>query len=272
MNLPLESRPNGRLSILTEDEKTILFEKIKEYHNNKLKPTLYDMQQLVLAQNKKSISPDTLRNYILDSELFRIIKGEPIDEKRYLVDQKNIDNFYISLKKLVDNCPASSMLNTNEAGQDEFVDTHFMNVIVPSSCTDATTKIPVRRQCKRSTLVHCICADGTMTKPLLIIPRKTLDSVLLKRLTCNNIMIKYQDKGFANTDLIRTWLEEIFLPTVQQKLNEENQRSGFSSDAILILDGFSAHAKVFSQIDLTIFNLKLVYLVPHSSLLYQPLD
>lgn len=79
MNLPLESRPNGRLSILTEDEKTILFEKIKEYHNNKLKSTLYDMQQFVLAQNKKSISPDTLRNYILDSEFCRITKGEPID-------------------------------------------------------------------------------------------------------------------------------------------------------------------------------------------------
>ncbi|KAK8890374.1 hypothetical protein M9Y10_035150 [Tritrichomonas musculus] len=148
-----------------------------------------------------------------------------------------------------------------------------MNVIFPSSCTDATTKILVRRQCKRSTLVHCTCADGTMTKPLLIIPRKTLDSVLLKRLTCNNIMIKYQDKGFAkNTDFIRTWLEEIFLPTIQQKWNEENQRGGFSGDAILILDGFSAHAKAFSQIDLTNYHLKLVYLVPHSSHLCQPLD
>lgn len=86
-------------------------------------------------------------------------------------------------------------------------------------------------------------------------------------------MIKYQDKGFAkNTDLIRTWLEEIFLPTIQQKWNEENQRGGFSGDAILILDGFPAHAKAFSQIDLTNYHLKLVYLVPHSSHLCQPLD
>ena len=67
-------------------------------------------------------------------------------------------------------------------------------------------------------------------------------------------------------------LEKIFLQTVQQKQNKQNQRSGFPSDAILILDGFSAHAKTLSQIDLNNYHLKLIYLVPHSSHLCQLLD
>ena len=160
----------------------------------------------------------------------------------------------------------------DEAGQDEFVDSHSMNVIVPFSCTDATIKVPVRRKCKRSTLVHCICAYGTAMKPLLIIPRKTLDSILLKRLTCNNVNINFQEKGYANTNLIKKWLEEIFLPTVLEKWNAENKRSGYTGPAVLILDGFSAHAKALSQIQLNQYHLRLIYLVPHSSHLCQPLD
>lgn len=69
-----------------------------------------------------------------------------------------------------------------------------MMVIVPISCIDKVTKNPVRRQSKLATLVNCICADGTMTKPLLIFPRKTPDSVLLKRIICYNVIMKYQEK------------------------------------------------------------------------------
>lgn len=217
------------------------------------------MQQFILTKLRKSLSPDTLHIYIIDSELFKIIKGEPIDEKRYFINPNDIDNFYQNLKTLVDGCPASLVFNM-EAGQDEFVDSHSMNVIVPFSCTDATTKVPVRRKCKRSTLVHCICADGTVMKPLLIIPRKTLDSIL----------IKFQEKGYANTSLIKKWLEEIFLPTVLEKWTAENKRSGYTGPAVLILDGFSAHAKALSQIQLNQYHLRLIYLVPHSSHLCQP--
>ena len=113
----------------------------------------------------------------------------------------------------------------DEAGQDKFIDTYSMMVIVPISCTEKITKIPVRRQSKRATLVNCICADGTMTKPLLILPRKTLDSVLLKRITCNNVMLKYQEICYANTDIIIKWLEEIFLPTVEDKRMEVSKSS-----------------------------------------------
>lgn len=124
LSLPLESRPNGRPFILTQEEKEILFEKINDYHSKQIKPTLYDMQQFILTKLRKSLSPDTLHNYIIDSELFKIIKGEPIDEKRYFVNPNDIDNFYQNLKTLVDGCSASLVFNMDEAGQDEFVDSH----------------------------------------------------------------------------------------------------------------------------------------------------
>ena len=272
LSLPIIPRPNGRPQSLTSEEKLILFDKIQEYHDKNIKPTLYDMQQFILSTIRKSISPDTIHRYIDESNKYKVIKGEPMDENRYVVSSNDMDLYYTNLGNVVNGCPASLVFNMDEAGQDEFIDTHSMMVIVPISCTDKVTKIPVRRQSKRATLVNCICADGTMTKPLLILPRKTLDSVLLKRITCNNVMLKYQEKGYANTDIIIKWLEEIFLPTVEYKWKEENKRSGYNGNAVLILDGFSSHAKALSHFQLNNYHLTLVYLVPHSSHLSQPLD
>ena len=69
--------------------------------------------------------------------------------------------------------------------------------------------------------MHCICSDGTYLNPLVIIPRKTEDNSTFKQLNCNIFLIIHQEKGFANTQIIKIWLEEIFFPNIQQKLKEE---------------------------------------------------
>lgn len=56
----------------------VLFQRIDDYHSKQINPTLYDMQ-FILTKLKKSLSPDTLHKYLIDSVLYRLIKGEPID-------------------------------------------------------------------------------------------------------------------------------------------------------------------------------------------------
>ena len=218
LSLPLESRPNSRPIFLTKEEKVSLFEIINGYLEKGIKPTLYDALQLTIENFHKSLSPDTLRTYIMESGYYRIIKGDPIDENRYNVSDENMENYFIELKKAVDGVPASLVYNMDEAGQDEYVDEYSMKVIVKSDYQGEVTNIPVRRESKRATLIHYICNDGTYTKPLLIIPRKTVDSLILKRLTFSNLYIKHQTKDFANTNLIRNWLETIFFPEISRKI------------------------------------------------------
>ena len=150
----------------------------------------------------------------------------------------------------------------DEADQDEYVDQHSMNVIFPKNFKGERTSVPVRHESKRATLIHCICNDGSYTRPLLIVPRKAVDSVILK----------HQTKGFANTDLIRNWLETIFSPTILEKWEIEHKRTCYNGYVVLILDGMSAHSKALSFYNLDDFYLKFVYLVPHSSHVAQPLD
>lgn len=272
LSLPLVSNENGRPPLLNCEQQLVLIQTVIELNNTKIYPTLYDIEQITIEMFKKLISIDTIRNYIISSEKFRIIDGEPQDIERVNVQLEALDAYYAKLEQEVNGVPASLVFNMDEAGQDEYIDTHSMKVIVPITYTSATIKIPVRRSVKRSTVIHCICCDGTYPKPLVIIPRKTLDSVILKKLTCQNVMIKFQTKGFTNTELMKLWLTEIFFPFVQQKWETENKRSGYTGDSILILDGCSAHAAALNQFDLSAYHLKIIFLVPHSSHLTQPLD
>ena len=143
-----------------------------------------------------------------------------------------------------------------------YVDTNAYLVIVGSDFPGKAISIPVKRESKRSSLIHCIAADGTALKPLLIIPRKTIDSIA----NCNNVLIKRsQEKGFANTELIKLWLKRIFFPEVARRKAEERNRSSYNGHAVVILDGFSCHKKALDEYNPDEMGIKVVFLVPHSS-------
>ena len=67
IGLPLISRPKGRPTTLSNEEQSALFADINAYISRDIKPTLYDIEQLVIDKFQKSISIDNLRNYIMNS-------------------------------------------------------------------------------------------------------------------------------------------------------------------------------------------------------------
>lgn len=139
-----------------------------------------------------------------------------MEESRTNVTKDSIDLYFQLLSQMIDGTPASLVYNMDKAGQDDFVDLHSFHVIVIVDYQGNVIKVPVRRNSKRATLINCICSDGTYLKLLIIIPRKIIDSIIFKKLTLNNVLIKSQKNGFANTEIIKIWLE--------QKLQEEDIR------------------------------------------------
>lgn len=268
----LEKLKNGRPSILDYNAQQELFSIINQYHAAGVYPTIRDIHQTIIEMFQKNISISSVRRLITGSGNYKFVLGEPMEAARASLDRESIINYYNELSSVVNDVPCSLVFNIDEAGEDEYVDANSYQVIVPGHYEGETIKIPVKRESKRSTLVHCIAADGTSFKPLLIIPRKTVDTVALKRLNCNNVLIKSQEKGFANTELIKFWLEQIFFPEVQRRMTEEYHRTGYDGYAVLILDGFSCHKKALEAYNLDQMGIKLVYLVPHSSHVTQPLD
>lgn len=246
IRLPIEQRPPGQPNILNQDEIIMLVNEVKRLFDIGEFPTTNDLIQFIIENTQNVISFETLRN-IMTSKGFKSIVGQPMDELRTSVADDDIENYYDDLAQTIDGSPASLVFNMDEAGEDDYVDTHPYHVFVPENFEKKNIKIPVRRGSKRSTLLHYISVDGTFLKSLMIVPRKTVDSRIFKKLTSNNVLIKSQEKGFSNTEIIKFWFDEIFFPHVEKVLDEEYKRSEYMGNAFLILDGLSCHAKAIQS-------------------------
>jgi hypothetical protein len=96
----------------------------------------------------------------------------------------------------------------------------------------------VSRDDKRASCVACIVANGRAPKPLIVIPRKTIEFELYEcGFTPDRCHILFQENGFLTTELFAEWAEAIFFPdTIQTR-----QSLGYVGPIFLILDGFAGH-------------------------------
>ena len=116
-----------------------------------------------------------------------------MDNKRVDIDQDHIAQYYEELKEMIENVPAKFILNIYENDR---------------------ISIPEDRNCKRSTLVGCIAADGNSFKPIIIVHRKTIDSDIF---TEDRVVFACQEHGFMTTKLFMQCANEIFILRVKIK-------------------------------------------------------
>ena len=55
-------------------------------------------------------------SFIDESNKYKIIKGEPMDENRYVVSSNDMDYYYTNLGNLINRSPASLVFIMDEAG------------------------------------------------------------------------------------------------------------------------------------------------------------
>jgi hypothetical protein len=61
----------------------------------------------------------------------------------------------------------------------------------------------------------CIAADGIFLKPMAVIPCLTVKQEVYEiGYTPNRVMLEYQEDDFISTQLFEKWVNEIFLPHV----------------------------------------------------------
>jgi hypothetical protein len=215
------------------------------------------------------IVPDTLRHIIQNMPTVRTVKGNPIDAKRAEVKDSDIIQFYKNMSPLLDEIPAAFIFNVDETGCNEWTDKRDVTVLVPSSYEEDEIDVPIDRHSKRSTLTACISADGGTMKPFIIVDRKTLDDELtLLGYSPSTVQIVYQQHAFMTKQLFEQWASDIFFPTVYMKRLQYH----YLDEALLIMDGFGAHETFTFTEHCKINKIKVIYLVPHSSHMTQPLD
>jgi hypothetical protein len=109
-------------------------------------------------------------------------------------DPHKIQEFFDRLKQDVERLPSAFIFNLNEPGFQDWADRKKRTVIVPATYQESEIACSIYGATKRSSLLVCIAADGTHLKPLLILPRKTIEPEVLEQgITESMCKMVYQD-------------------------------------------------------------------------------
>jgi hypothetical protein len=103
---------------------------------------------------------------------FRVVKVIPTEAETSACDLDEIGAYCQTLEQLIRDFLAWFIINFDEASDQEWVDAHAENVIVPSGDKGKTICMPVSQSSQRSTLFGDIRADGRFLKRIVIMGDK----------------------------------------------------------------------------------------------------
>jgi hypothetical protein len=86
-----------------------------------------------------------------------------------------MDQYSEYLEKALAGVPSAAIYNLDETRFDTWVDASRLMVVVPVDFENTAIPIPVTRNDKRTSCVACIVANGRALKPIIVIPRKTIE-------------------------------------------------------------------------------------------------
>lgn len=214
----------GHPPIFTQDELVFLANKIEFEWNNNNPFSLSFLASWVYKTFHKIISNNTLAHTIKRNKLGKSILAYPTEFKRINVPLEVIEQHFQRVQEIFKaGMPPAFVLNVDECGFQPWQDKRAEKVIVPCNVDCTSTNIGIDRAGRRSTLVGCVAADGSILKPFLIITRKTIEKALHEvGYTENVVEIVYQKSGFITAQIFDYWAERIFFPEIDSRRMQYN--------------------------------------------------
>jgi hypothetical protein len=215
------------------------------------------------------VSANTMWHIVHRMPDVKVVIGTPMEAKRIMVDPAEIDAYFEELSVILRDIPRELVINMDEAGCCEYVDSRIERVIVPASYEGETIRIPVDRAGDRATLVGAIAAGGERLKPIIIVPRKTIEKELrLWGYDADQVTFVFQENGFINIPIFELWVRSVLIPYVMW----QRQKLNYWGTALLLLDGCKCHKLQGVEAELQAHRILVKPLVPHASDQIQPLD
>ena len=237
--------------------------------------TLGILVEYIAKKLDKYIERRVVREY-MKAHGFSFVTGEPTEDMRVNADQEKLRGFYTSeLPSAVEGVHPSLIFNMDEMGCERYADRKRIKVFIPNGVAHRNgMAVGVPRTSHRCTLMACISLDGSRLTPAIITKHKTVSSqIFTNGYNKQNLKLFTTKNSFVTGEVFGRWLTEIFIPHVEEVRNGFRQRlEHFNERAVLILDGCTSHKMERFQTLLESKNITMLFLVPHSSHLTQPLD
>lgn len=212
------------------------------------------------------LSPTQMRKKLNNIPELKTVVGEKIEAERATINFQDLRNYYSNLEKVISGRDSRLIFNLDEIGFDSYVDAVSKRFVVTAE-KGPTPFTPVKRVSNRITFLKCIALEGPSPKPLVIIKKKTISPEHAIELR-HNAILRFHDSAFMTKEFFGEWMEKIFLPHVLSIKKEVKQKK----KAVLIMDGFRGHELTNDLKEKVEKIIDIIYLVPHSSHLAQPLD
>jgi hypothetical protein len=155
------------------------------------------------SRYQKSIDRNTLWHVLRRDPRIESCNGVPMETPRLDVTTEATLAFFQAAMQVTDGVPAHFVFNMDEMGHQDRADPTEKTCLVPAYHPTKQVHIPVSRTGKRITQMAPIAADGSVWKPEILIPRKTVDTdLLLTGLTSEKVTVRSQPRGFVAAALV----------------------------------------------------------------------
>lgn len=259
--------PNGRPTILNTGQVAAVLAFLAERAQSPAPATVNECLNFIAETFDIDMIPDTFRKWLNKSTAFCTIEGQPMEEKRLEVTGEQIGAYFERLHFAIEGVPASLVFNLDESGFQRYVDARNQVIIVEKS--RKREFFGIGRAEKRATFLATVSADGGTVKPLIILPRATVETeLLLAGYTEDKVILAHSDTGFITSALFERYVTDVLIPNINLRRWELN----YQGPAVLIWDNCSCHCNNEILELLEGQNIRLVTLPPHSSDQLQPLD
>ena len=250
---------NGRPPIFSDAQASEIHLFLTQRYNDKNPATICDLQNFCWEEYGIDVLPDTLRHWLRRTP-FEMCEVKPIEDARMRVTQDSIETYFQSLERAIQGVPSALVMNLDESGFQKYSDAHVSVVIVPRGAPEKY--YPVSRREKRSTFLAAVAADGTHLKPLVIVPRKSIDAeLILAGYTPERAVFAHTNNGYINSEIFRLYIENVFIPYI----NCTRERLRYHGRTVLIMDNSSCHESELVTRGLADVGVATVWLPPHSS-------
>ena len=233
-----------RPSLVTEPTEIKISEMINEYETSNEILTVNKIGDLIEELEGHRPRNDTIRKYLFRVFHLKTIKVNHDEKERVLIDPERLIKSYYVLHKMIENedggIRCSLTFDVDEVGVRECNKNKNERILVPETF-EGTVNAGMNPEGKNSTIISCICADGSMIDPLLVIDRKGYIENVKKYFP--NIHVTHNESGFITSSIFEYWIMEIFIPTVVKKRQQLGLRP--DEEALLILDNAPAHNRNF---------------------------
>ena len=244
----------GRPAALDDTQLALLIDYCRQKYIEKTSPNIFHLIDYIFSEFHVSININTLRSIIRRCPLLKPVKGMPLEATRAETPVEVVLQHYAELDEMLlkERVPPEFFFNVDESGFQAYADSQKETVIIPYDGDESSTYYSVDRSAKRSTLVGCICLDGSALKPLVIIPNKTVTQELrIRGYNDSNCLIVCQECGFINTEAFVYWAQQILFPEIAAK----REQYGYEGVAVLTMDGCSSHFSDFFLDECTYQNI-----------------